>query len=452
MRMDNMKTEGGGRRNRAQVVSRINDVDDTQIGEKEEEGNDDETRITGIIGHRDATIVSADSRRSNINNSENNIDYGTSSSSRPTTISTTPTNNNVEDDNTTTVHNSSHRSTENDDSTAAAFTSAGIGSVGGVGGGLIVAQVVEEEYESDTVEVVGDDEQEQAALRLRERILQDAVEAQVIKIGDENNDDGHNSNGEHRYKNIKTINNNNTNSKMRTKTVLVVCFSILLLIVLCGVLFGNHVVVLQSKGGGGSDADRTTTTTATVMFEEVVRGTLKHKYYHNDHKQDHPSDDSSSSSNPFQLMLNDPTSSQYKAYQWMVNVDEFFFNGYEDDVVAVAPVLVSDPEEEEEEEVDEISALLVERYVLGVLYYSTDGPSSWNDQVNFLNTTSSVCEWITEIRTSSSFIGGDGRIGIPHDDDDVEPRSGEYYFFEGVECDEKSSHITGLQLSECVVA
>ena len=36
--------------------------------------------------------------------------------------------------------------------------------------------------------------------------------------------------------------------------------------------------------------------------------------------------------------------------------------------------------------------MLRERYALVVFYYSTDGPSSWNEKFNFLSATS-VCSW-----------------------------------------------------------
>jgi hypothetical protein len=75
--------------------------------------------------------------------------------------------------------------------------------------------------------------------------------------------------------------------------------------------------------------------------------------------------------------LQDPTTPQYVAFDWLANVD-----GYEaPDVVFITPEQV-----------------FIERYVLALLYFSTNG-KSWKNQYNFILPTS-ICDWNDE--------GGDG--------------------------------------------
>lgn len=71
-------------------------------------------------------------------------------------------------------------------------------------------------------------------------------------------------------------------------------------------------------------------------------------------------------SNDLNVFL-DPDTAQYKAMDWLANVDEYDVSNFPTQV-------------------------MLERYALAVLYFETKGPTLWTSQVFFLG-NSSVCEW-----------------------------------------------------------
>jgi hypothetical protein len=70
----------------------------------------------------------------------------------------------------------------------------------------------------------------------------------------------------------------------------------------------------------------------------------------------------------------DESSSQYKALWWIV---------HEDPAQTMALMM--------QDEAQSLSNMIVECYVMAVLYFSTDGPN-WLQQMNFLS-NSSICDW-----------------------------------------------------------
>ena len=66
-------------------------------------------------------------------------------------------------------------------------------------------------------------------------------------------------------------------------------------------------------------------------------------------------------------------SPQLQALDWLVYNDTFFMK---DNI----------------QNISNIESVLIERYVLAVLYFSTGGPTHWKEQYQFLSNTS-VCLW-----------------------------------------------------------
>jgi hypothetical protein len=71
------------------------------------------------------------------------------------------------------------------------------------------------------------------------------------------------------------------------------------------------------------------------------------------------------------MTLNDPKSPQYKALSWLVEEDAF----------------LEDPRGNAS-----FSTVLLERFVVVLLYFSTGG-DVWTQPVNYLQPQASVCEW-----------------------------------------------------------
>lgn len=84
----------------------------------------------------------------------------------------------------------------------------------------------------------------------------------------------------------------------------------------------------------------------------------------------------------------DTTTPQYEALRWMAALD------LEYDVF------------------DTPSQMLVERYVLAVLYYSTDGPTGWTQSLNFVTSGLAVCDWNNEGEETGTGAGGNLTDGV----------------------------------------
>jgi hypothetical protein len=82
-------------------------------------------------------------------------------------------------------------------------------------------------------------------------------------------------------------------------------------------------------------------------------------------------------------LLQDPTTPQHDSLKWLADIDEW------NPDVEPLPIQV-----------------LVERYVLALLYLSTNG-KSWSTQTKFLQNTS-VCEWFDDEEDDAEFIVCDG--------------------------------------------
>jgi hypothetical protein len=83
----------------------------------------------------------------------------------------------------------------------------------------------------------------------------------------------------------------------------------------------------------------------------------------------------------FGTTLDDATSPQYKAAQWMAEEDQ----------------LIVDPS-------DDLSRF-AQRYAMVVFYYATGGDTSWIRQANFLSPTLDICSWQEENPTATTIVG-----------------------------------------------
>ena len=78
--------------------------------------------------------------------------------------------------------------------------------------------------------------------------------------------------------------------------------------------------------------------------------------------------------------LYDGTSPQYLALSWLANVDTFLFNR------------TTGAREYEELDLESKLGLILDRYVLAILYYGMNGPK-WVRPLPYLNVSSSSCDW-----------------------------------------------------------
>ena len=81
---------------------------------------------------------------------------------------------------------------------------------------------------------------------------------------------------------------------------------------------------------------------------------------------------------------------QFQALTWLL----------EDDSFARLELFQSLPHEDNGM-IGNADDFIAERYVAAVLYFATGGPTSWYDQLGFLNSTVSVCAW----NDDQSFLG-----------------------------------------------
>jgi hypothetical protein len=87
----------------------------------------------------------------------------------------------------------------------------------------------------------------------------------------------------------------------------------------------------------------------------------------------------------------DESSSQYKALWWIVH----------EDPAQMMTLMMQD-------ETQSLSNMIVERYVMAVLYFSTDGPN-WSGQTNFLS-NSSICDWQDLVRNNRVICNDQGSV------------------------------------------
>ena len=83
----------------------------------------------------------------------------------------------------------------------------------------------------------------------------------------------------------------------------------------------------------------------------------------------------------FGTKLDDTTSPQYRAAQWMTEEDQ----------------LITNP-------LDDISRF-AQRYAMVVFYYATGGDTSWINQANFLSPNLDICSWQEDAPASTSILG-----------------------------------------------
>ena len=297
---------------------------------------------------------------------------------------------------------------------------------------------------SDDGDVIDDPDLE---ARIRDQILQEGGEAQIIKIEKHDNKD---SSGRR---------SSSTKTKMIT---LILSVLALVIIIIIGILVGN---VLPSRlanknkttGGGSNGAEKT-------RREELVDLLLplygENKDYNNDTGIDFflsflsDVDDSQEEEEVDNIMDDVVTNTpQYNAFQWMVNIDKYDLQEQVDENNSN----VLNPN-------DYVSKLL-ERYVLAVLYYATDGDNSWKDRTNFLTETSSVCEWNgihnnnddgQEEEEEQENENGDNIInnmnettgGSDGDGESVEVENDPFATIPGVECDDRSGQVAKIRLGK----
>lgn len=75
-------------------------------------------------------------------------------------------------------------------------------------------------------------------------------------------------------------------------------------------------------------------------------------------------------------LLLDESTPQYEALTWLAESDKFFLGFWDDGPVP-----------------DHIHTRVVERYIMVVLYFSTNGPVAWTGDHRFLNPRESICAW-----------------------------------------------------------
>ena len=80
----------------------------------------------------------------------------------------------------------------------------------------------------------------------------------------------------------------------------------------------------------------------------------------------------------FGTTLDDTTSPQYRAAQWMAEEDQLIINPSDD------------------------LSRFAQRYAMVVFYYATGGDTSWINQANFLSPTLDICSWQEDDPTSTS--------------------------------------------------
>jgi hypothetical protein len=125
------------------------------------------------------------------------------------------------------------------------------------------------------------------------------------------------------------------------------------------IILSHHSIPATSN----TTTTTTTTTTTNVMFSETT--------------------------------LNDPPSPHYAALSWLVEEDEF----------------IGDPQDDES-----LSTVILERFVMVVLYFSTQG-GEWVQSFNFLLPQASVCEWQDEELAESGSVPFMPFMGVGCDED-----------------------------------
>lgn len=85
------------------------------------------------------------------------------------------------------------------------------------------------------------------------------------------------------------------------------------------------------------------------------------------------------------LPTNETTSPEWKALNWLVNDDERTIN------TTIIPNVNAQS--------------IIQRYALAVIYFATEGDTSWATQCNFLS-SESECQWNNGISSGASCGGG----------------------------------------------
>ena len=104
-------------------------------------------------------------------------------------------------------------------------------------------------------------------------------------------------------------------------------------------------------------------------------------------------------------VLDDPTSPQSKALNWLIVKDDLVRTNFESIFPAGTAATTVDADDEDEE-ASRLVKRLQTRYSLAVLYYSTHGVN-WLDSNRFLTPSLHECKWTT-VSNSNSDGGGEG--------------------------------------------
>ena len=282
--------------------------------------------------------------------------------------------------------------------------------------------------------------------RIRDQILQEGGEAQIIKIEKHDNKGSSGAGGR--------------SSSSKTKMItLILSLLFLLIVIIIGILVGNVLPSRLANKNKNNNADGGSYDAEKTRREELV-DLLLPLYGEKDYTNETGIDfflsflgDVDDGQDEVDNIMDDVVTNlpQYKAFQWMVNIDEFDLKEvYENNSNALNP----------NNDYDLYLSKLLERYVLAVLYYATDGDNSWKDKTNFLTVTSSVCEWNgshndnDDEQEQEENENGDNIINNTIEtisgagDAVVEVENDPFATIPGVECDDRTGQVTKIRLGK----